>query len=77
MVRSPSPEAKRQKTDADGAESMSIEETNAMRAKLGLAPLEVISLKHLRGLEILTLKVRHILLRDKASRIYYLRLLKL
>lgn len=41
-MRSPSPEAKRQKTDADGAESMSIEETNAMRAKLGLAPLEVI-----------------------------------
>ena len=40
-MRSPSPEAKRQKTDADGAESMSIEETNAMRAKLGLAPLEI------------------------------------
>ena len=79
MVRSPSPEAKRQKTDADGAESMSIEETNAMRAKLGLAPLEVISeitLKHLRGLEISTLKVRNILLLDKGSRIYYLRLLK-
>merc|ERR1711937_236156 len=36
-------EAKRQKTDADGAESMSIEETNAMRAKLGLAPLEITS----------------------------------
>ena len=40
-MRSPSPEAKRQKTDGDGAESMSIEETNAMRAKLGLAPLEI------------------------------------
>ena len=43
-MRSPSPEAKRQKTDGGGdgsAESMSIEETNAMRAKLGLAPLEI------------------------------------
>ena len=40
-MRSPSPEAKRQKTDGDGAESMSIEETNAMRVKLGLAPLEI------------------------------------
>ena len=37
-MRSPSPEAKKAKTD-EGAESMSVEETNALRAKLGLAPL--------------------------------------
>jgi len=42
-MRSPSPEAKRQKTDdaTETADSMSVEETNAMRAKLGLAPLVI------------------------------------
>ena len=30
-----------EKEDEQGAESMSIEETNKLRAKLGLAPLEI------------------------------------
>lgn len=35
-----SEEKRRKVEDNDGADTMSIEETNALRAKLGLAPLE-------------------------------------